>query len=61
MNFEEWCCSKQIKGNFKEALYHSLAAKDGADKIESLGQDEWAKEWKLLLDRIMAKALIATQ
>ena len=61
MNFDEWCYSKQIKGNFKEALYHSLAAQHGADKIESLGQDVWAKEWKLVLDKFMAKALAATQ
>lgn len=57
VSFDEWCYSKQIKGNFKEALWHSLAAKQGADKIESLGQDAWAQEWKLVLDKFMAKAL----
>lgn len=52
MTFDEWCCSKQIKGNWKEALYHGLAAKFGADKIPN-DEDVWASEWKVLLDSLL--------
>lgn len=57
MNFDEWCYSKQIKGNWKEALFHSLAAKfGGVDKIPN-DEKSWAEEWRVVLDRIMAKAM----
>ncbi len=58
-NFDEWCDGKRIKGNYKEALYHSLAAKfSGVDKIP---QDEsaWMEEWNVVLKSIMAKAMSA--
>ena len=57
MNFDEWCYSKQIKGNWKEALYHSLAARFGG--VEKVPQDEaiWAEEWNVVLNRIMAKVM----
>ena len=57
MSFDKWCYSKQIKGNFKEALYHSLAAKFGG--VDKIPQDEkaWSEEWNVVLKRIMAKAL----
>jgi len=57
MNFDEWCYSKQIKGNWKEALFHSLAAKFG--RVDKIPNDEkvWAEEWRVVLDRIMAKAM----
>ena len=53
MTFEEWCYSKQIHGNFKEALFHSLAAKYGVGKIESIGQDIWDSEWKEVLAQLL--------
>lgn len=58
-NFDKWCYSKQIKGNWKEGLYHSLAAKFGG--VDKIPQDEnaWADEWNVLLKRIMAKAMLA--
>jgi hypothetical protein len=61
MKFDEWCYSKQIRGNFKEALYHSLAAKYTLEQVEGLGQDIWADEWKVVLDKFMAKAIGAMQ
>lgn len=52
MNFDDWCYSKQINGNWKEALFHGLAAKFGADTIP---QDEtvWAEEWRVIIDRVL--------
>ena len=57
MNFDEWCYSKQIKGDWKEALYHSLAARFGG--VGKIPQDEiiWAEEWNVVLNRIMAKVM----
>ena len=57
MNFDEWCYSMQIKGDWKEALYHSLAARFGG--VGEIPQDEviWAEEWNVVLNRIMAKVM----
>lgn len=57
MTFNEWCSSKQIKGNFKEALYRSLAAEYTIEKIDGLGQDVWAEEWNKVLRKFMDIAL----
>jgi len=54
MDFEQWCYSKQIKGNWKEALYHSLAEK--YDDLDATGESEWATEWSAVLDHV-AKSL----
>lgn len=56
MTFDQWCDSKQIKGNFREALYHSLMAKH---ETVDLSQDELAAEWNIVLDKFMAKAMSA--
>ena len=53
MTFEEWCYSRRIKGNYKEALFHSLAAKHGAENVESLGPEIWWKEWLEVLDIVL--------
>ena len=47
----------QIKGDWKEALYHSLAARFGG--VGEIPQDEviWAEEWNVVLNRIMAKVM----
>lgn len=55
MTFDEWCDNMKIKGNWKDALYHSLAAKFcGVDKIPN-DPEVWASEWTLVLDSILAK------
>lgn len=71
MTFDEWCYSKNIKGNWKEALYHSLYATHeenlsvclagyGGDDVDgyflnSLTQEDWEKEWKAVLAEAMKK------
>lgn len=57
MNFDEWCYSKQIKGNWKEALFHSLATKFEGVKNIPENEDVWADEWKVVLRRIMSKVM----
>jgi hypothetical protein len=56
MNFDEWCYSKEIKGNYKEALYHYILATRSGNKIDD--PQEWAKAWSELLDEI-SKSMLA--
>lgn len=49
MTFSEWCQSKQIKDNWKEALWNHLCAKYGLEKVEKLTEDDWANTWFELL------------
>jgi len=59
MTFDEWCESKQIKGNWKEALFHSLAAR--FDGINNIPEDEkiWADEWNIILSKFYVPATFA--
>jgi cytolysin (calcineurin-like family phosphatase) len=58
--FEKFCQDKQIKGNYKEALYHHLMAKyseydQPALVIDQLKQEEYEAEWKAVLSQVLAK------
>jgi hypothetical protein len=51
MTFDEWCNSKSIRGNWREALYHQMmATREGPARDDPA---EWEKAWNEILDREM--------
>lgn len=60
--FNKFCEDKNIRGNFKEALYHHLAAKYAEYDnpiliIDQLKYEEYEKEWKVVLGEIYRKLM----
>lgn len=58
--FEKFCQDNQIKGNYKEALYHHLMAKyaeydQPALVIDQLKQEEYKAEWSKVLSEIYSR------
>jgi hypothetical protein len=50
MTFDQWCESKYIKGNWKEALFHHILATRSKDEIND--PEEWVKAWNEVLHHI---------
>ncbi len=58
--FDEFCREKQIKSNYKEALYHHLMEKYAEQDnpmlvIDRLNREEYETEWKVFLSQILEK------
>jgi len=54
ITFDKWCYSKQIKGNWKEALFHHIMTKYAGQEvaIDNFSQDELACFWNEVLEHI---------
>lgn len=57
MTFDEFCNKKNIRGNFREALYHHIMAKYPTSilvETEELFEEEWAIVLKQFYEKAMA-------
>lgn len=51
--FDQWCEERQIRGNWREALYHHIMASRSEDQIND--PEEWAAAWKELMEEYSSK------
>lgn len=51
--FDEWCEERQIRGVWREALFHHVMASRSADKIND--PEEWAVAWNELMEEYSSK------
>jgi hypothetical protein len=57
MTFDEFCDKKEIRGNYREALFHHIMAKYPSSILvesEELFEKEWAIVLKQIYEKVMA-------
>ncbi len=53
--FDKFCNEKQLRGNYREALFHACAAEYGVERIDVLTQKEIVICWAVVLSQILDK------
>ncbi len=53
--FEKFCDEKQIRGNYREALFHACAAEYGVERIDMLTREAIGVCWATVLSQILDK------
>ena len=53
--FDKFCDEKQIRGNYREALFHACAAEYGFERIDMLTREEIGICWAAVLSQALAK------